>query len=90
VALVVWGGFLVLAVLTRYVSLGSCWAGASFPFVTAFVYRDVVLVVIAVIIGGLILWKHRGNIQRLLAGTESKFTLHKKTEDAKPEEETES
>jgi glycerol-3-phosphate acyltransferase PlsY len=88
VALVVWGGFLVLAVLTRYVSLGSCWAGASFPFVTGFVYRDVVLVVMAVIIGGLILWKHRGNIQRLVSGTESKFTLHKKTEETKPEEET--
>jgi glycerol-3-phosphate acyltransferase PlsY len=87
VALVVWGGFLVLAVLTRYVSLGSCWAGASFPFVTGFVYRDVVLVVMAVIIGGLILWKHRGNIQRLVSGTESKFTLHKKTEETKPEEE---
>lgn len=79
VALVVWGGFLILAVLTRYVSLGSCWAGASFPFVTGFVYRDPLLVGIAVIIGGLILWKHRGNIQRLIHGNESKFTLRKKT-----------
>ena len=34
VALVVWGGFLILAVLTKYVSLGSVWAGASFPFAT--------------------------------------------------------
>ena len=40
IALVVWGGFLVLAVLTKYVSLGSCWAGASFPFATWFVYQD--------------------------------------------------
>ena len=29
VALVVWGGFLILAVATKYVSLGSCWAGSS-------------------------------------------------------------
>lgn len=84
VALVVWGGFLILAILTRYVSLGSCWAGLSFPFVTAFVYRDVLLVVMAVVIGGLILWKHRGNIQRMVHGTESKFTLHKKRESAAP------
>ena len=28
VALVVWGGFLILAIATKYVSLGSCWAGA--------------------------------------------------------------
>ena len=33
VALVVWGGFLILFLLTKYVSLGSVWAGASFPCV---------------------------------------------------------
>ena len=79
VALVVWGGFLILAVLTRYVSLGSCWAGASFPFITWFVYHSVPVTVLAVIIGGLILYMHRGNIHRLLTGTENKFTLHKKS-----------
>ena len=79
VALVVWGGFLILDVLTRYVSLGSCWAGASFPFITWFVYRSVPVTVLAVIIGGLILYMHRGNIHRLLTGTENKFTLHKKS-----------
>ena len=76
--LVVWGGFLILAVLTRYVSLGSCWAAASFPFATWFVYQNTVLTVMAFFIGGLVLYKHRGNIKRLLTGTESKFTLHKK------------
>ena len=86
VALVVWGGFLILSILTRYVSLGSCWAGLSFPFVTWFVYQDPLLTVLAVIIGGLILWKHRGNMVRLAKGTESKFTRHKKQE-AEPVEE---
>lgn len=78
VALVVWGGFLVLAVLTRYVSLGSCWAGASFPFATWFVYQNWILTLLAVFIGGMILWKHRSNIGRLIRGEESKFSLHKK------------
>jgi len=78
VALVVWGGFLILTALTRWVSLGSCWAGASFPFATWFVYHEILLTVLAVIIGGLILWKHRGNIQRLLKGEESKLSFHKK------------
>ena len=78
IALVVWGGFLVLAVLTKYVSLGSCWAGASFPFATWFVYHDAVLLALAVFIGGLILYMHRANIHRLLTGTENKFSLHKK------------
>ena len=78
IALVVWGGFIVLAVLTRYVSLGSCWAGASFPFATWFVYQDVILLVLSIVIGGLILYMHRANIHRLLTGTENKFSLHHK------------
>lgn len=78
IALVVWGGFLILAVLTRYVSLGSCWAAGSFPFATWLVYRDGVVTLLGFVIGGLILYMHRGNIKRLLTGTESKFTLHKK------------
>ena len=81
VALVVWGGFLVLAILTKYVSLGSCWAGASFPFATFFVYdHSLVLTVLSIVIGGLILWQHRGNIVRLIHGNENKFSLHKKKE----------
>ena len=78
IALVVWGGFLILAILTRYVSLGSCWAGASFPFATLFVYHNVVITVLGAVIGLLILYMHRGNIKRLLTGTENKFSLHKK------------
>ena len=84
VALVVWGGFLILAFLTRYVSLGSCWAGFSFPFVSWAVYRNWLILLLAIACGGLILWQHRGNIRRLLNGTESKFHLHKKNEQ-KPE-----
>ena len=78
VALVVWGGFLVLAIITKWVSLGSCWAGLSFPFVSWFVYQDVVILLLAIVCGGLILWKHRGNIKRILKGEESKFSFHHK------------
>ena len=78
IALVVWGGFLILAVATKYVSLGSVWAGASFPFASLYVYRDPVIFALALVTGGLVVWKHRGNIQRLLAGTESKFSVHRK------------
>ena len=78
VALVVWGGFLILAVLTKYVSLGSVWAGASFPFISWFCVPDPIIVVLAFLCGGLVVWKHRGNIKRLVTGTESKFSLHRK------------
>ena len=81
VALVVWGGFLILTILTKYVSLGSLWAGASFPFISWYVYRDTrVLLPLAAACGILVVWGHRANIVRLLEGTENKFSLHKKRE----------
>ena len=78
VALVVWGGFLILAAITKWVSLGSIWAGASFPVASWFVFQNVVILILAAIIGGLVVWKHRGNLMRILKGTESKFSLHHK------------
>ena len=79
IALVVWGGFLLLVVLTRYVSLGSTWAGSAFPFATWYCFPQYpVVILLAFACGGLVVWKHRANIKRLLSGTESKFTLHKK------------
>ena len=70
--------FLILFLLTRYVSLGSVWAGASFPFASWFVFGNPVVFALALIAGGLVVWQHRGNIKRLLSGTESKFSFHKK------------
>ena len=76
IGLVVWAGFLILFLLTRYVSLGSVWAGASFPFASWYFYPDPVIVILAFILGGLVLWKHRGNIVRLIHGNENKFSIH--------------
>ena len=79
IAVVVWGGFLILFLLTRYVSLGSLWAGASFPFASLFVYRNALIFLLALICGGLVVWKHRSNLARLVKGEESKFSFHRKT-----------
>ena len=76
-ALVVWGSFLILAVLTRYVSLGSVSTGVGYAIMAWVLYHDPVILVIAIITGGMLIWAHRGNIQRLLSGTESKFSIHK-------------
>ena len=81
VALIVWGGFLLLAVLTRYVSLGSVYAGIAFPIATWFVFHDPVTTVLSALCGVLLVWGHRANIQRLCTGTESKFRLRRKTGD---------
>ena len=81
IAQVAWGGFLLLVLLTKYVSLGSIWAGASFPFTSWFCYPDQpAVIVLAFVTGALVVWQHRANIGRLLSGTENKFHLHKKKE----------
>lgn len=80
IALVVWGGFVLLAAATRYVSLGSVWAGASFPFVSWYCYPYPAVVALAFVIGGLVVWQHRANIRRLLDGNENKFSFHHKTD----------
>ena len=78
-ALLVWGGFLILTALTRYVSLGSVFAAAAFPVGTwLFVSHDPVIMALAIFLGGLVLWMHRANIKRLLTRTENKLSFHKK------------
>ena len=77
IALVVWGGFLLLFLLTRYVSLGSVFAGVSFPFLSWYCYPDPVVVILAFGAGGLVVWKHRENSQRLVQGKERRFHFHR-------------
>ena len=74
------GGFLLLAAATRYVSLGSVWAGASFPFISWYCYPYPAVIALAFVIGGLVVWQHRTNIRRLLDGNENKFSFHHKTD----------
>jgi glycerol-3-phosphate acyltransferase PlsY len=80
IALVVWGGFLILVALTRYVSLGSVWAGGSFPFICWYCFGNPVIVVLGFLCGGLVVWQHRGNIVRLVQGNERKLSFRKKKE----------
>ncbi len=77
-AVLVWGAFIILAVLTKYVSLGSCAAGALFPVGTYIFFGEPMLILLGGIIGGGIVFMHRANIKRLITGTESKFSLKKK------------
>ena len=73
-------GFVVWVVLffaTRYVSVASLGAAVSLPIVSGLMawlgLCDVVLVAAGIFLAGLAIWKHRSNIERLLAGTENRF-----------------
>ena len=84
--------WLLVFVISRYVSLASIVAAAVLPLVTlwgSWFHGKIQngtwnkpLFVFTLIIGILAIWKHRSNIERLRAGTENRFTRKSKTADA--------
>jgi acyl phosphate:glycerol-3-phosphate acyltransferase len=73
VVLVVWA---LIVWLTGYVSLGSIIAALLFPVADWLLHparRSPVMLAVDIALAGFLIWKHRANIQRLLAGTENRF-----------------
>jgi acyl phosphate:glycerol-3-phosphate acyltransferase len=72
--------FLIVVAITRYISLGSIVAAALFPLAFYFMHPQHGTPLILTMISGvsaLIIWKHRENLRRLIAGNESKFGAKK-------------
>lgn len=70
--------FAVFLWLTRYVSLSSVLGALTFAVIFPIVYRQSVWVaVMGVLLALFIIFMHRGNISRLLNGTERKATFSK-------------
>lgn len=67
--------FILILVLTRYISLSSIGAAALFPFWGYFFDVPGSVLLWAAIGAVLIIARHEGNIRRLLSGTEDKFVL---------------
>ena len=63
---------------TRWVSLGSILAATSFGVSSALLYPTPSIAIPALLAAGLIDWKHRANLARLLRGEEPKLSLRKK------------
>ena len=65
----------------RYVSVASLMAAAVLPVTVGLLWRsgraDLALFVFSVLAAALAFWRHRANIQRLMAGTEPRFTKEK-------------
>ncbi|MBV2227553.1 MULTISPECIES: glycerol-3-phosphate 1-O-acyltransferase PlsY [Sphingobacterium] len=79
-ALVCVSVFIVVLLVTHYVSLSSIMAGFAFPFSVAFIFKTTVpsILLYGIAICALILVTHQKNIERLLKGKESKIYLFKK------------
>ena len=62
----------IMVLATRYVSLASMLAAATVPLF-AFVFGYLGLIIPLMLMALLTIWRHRSNIQKLRAGTESKI-----------------
>jgi len=70
VALMAW---LIVALITRYVSAASIAAAIALPTAVWLTQDSMLLGVVTTALGALAIFKHRNNIQRLMNGTENKI-----------------
>jgi acyl phosphate:glycerol-3-phosphate acyltransferase len=81
--------FILVVILWRFVSLGSLVAAAAIPLLMYFLWAPhhappLVVSFGSLAISALVIYKHDANMQRLIEGTEAKFSFRKK--DPEPEE----
>jgi len=74
IILVIW---IVVFLLTRYVSLASICGSFSLPFAAWLTGRSSTIILITSILAALAIYKHRPNIQRLLKGKENRVVWKK-------------
>ena len=79
IAIIGWGVFILLTILTRYVSLGAMIGSAVFPpalliFGIGGLYEFTAVAICVV----LLIARHKANIGRLIRGEESKFSFRRK------------
>lgn len=81
-ALACFGVFVIVLIISKYVSLGSMLGGLTFPIMIIGVLqiRIVSLMVFAVAVGVLLIITHRKNIVRLIHHEENKFSFTKRCE----------
>ena len=72
-ALITVGLWLLLAYTTRYSSLAAIVAALFAPFCQLLVFGASPAVLAITVMGLLLVWRHEGNIRKLMAGTESKI-----------------
>ena len=72
--------FILIVGISKYISLGSVVCAALLPILAYFMpVRDastrIPLVLISLLVGIFVIYKHKANIQRLMDGKENKFNL---------------
>jgi acyl phosphate:glycerol-3-phosphate acyltransferase len=65
--------FVIIVAFSRYVSLASIVAAAFAPFYQALIWGVEPALLAIAAMSLLLIWRHEGNIRKLLAGTENRF-----------------
>ena len=65
--------FAIIVAFSRYVSLASIVAAAFAPFYQALIWGVEPALLAIAVMSLLLIWRHEGNIKKLLAGTENKL-----------------
>jgi len=65
--------WIIIAAFLRYSSLAALVAAAFAPFFTALLLGFDAYFACVLVMAALLMWRHRGNIARLMAGTESRI-----------------
>ena len=69
--------WLTVALVSRYSSLAALVAAALSPFYVWWLLPGLPYLAMSIVVAALLLWRHRGNIERLLNGEEDKIKLGK-------------
>ncbi len=87
-ALICMAIFVVILIISGYVSLGSMISAICFPVIVIFIFKTTVpsLIIFSILIAIMVLITHQKNIERLLRKEESKAKLVKKKTKVETEE----
>lgn len=77
IGLLCWAIFILVVLLTKYVSLGSILGGVVFPISMVISGSWYLEIILASLSAAILVIKHYDNIIRLIKGTESKFSFKK-------------
>ena len=70
--------FFVLVALTKYISLGSVCSAVILPVLLMLFKSPLEYTLFGLIMGLIVIWRHKENIKRLLQGTENKINFKKR------------
>lgn len=73
VSVIVFAVWLIIVLISKYVSLGSIVAAALVPIAAFFMDEPAEFIVFGLLAAVFVIYRHKSNISRLMSGTESKI-----------------